>query len=228
MRQILAGLSSFYNRFGNLPFVGILIIIAVFIWINGGALFPESYPNEWDETYGRLFVYYFIMILVFFAFAIKRKEEIHTPLWLAGRAFGIFAIGTWGLMEIFIISGLYPVPEFPVDLFWQTILLQICVVACCEELMFRGVLLRLLEHNFKSIAIAVVGSAIAFAVWHIYAYQIILHKADWGTFDWFTLLFAFSMGLLLAVIAINEQWGLGAAIAVHGTVNLMILGVLVL
>lgn len=227
MRQAFAGLktgvSSFYNRFGNLPFIGILLLIAVYFWANGRAWFPD-----WDSSYGQLVEIYIVMLLIFLVLSARQQwisQQLRMPLWMAGRAFTIAFIATWGILECFILTGWLQVPQsFPIELFWQTVLVQVCVVATAEEVMFRGVILSSLEFYFKSTPIAIVGSSAIFSIWHLWAYQIILYDLNWSSFNWLALIVAFFMANILGLIAKNKQWGLPACIGIHSCYNLLVIG----
>lgn len=221
MRQI----TQVFQRFGNLPFIGILLFIELFFWTNGKAIFPN-----WESTYGQLIEIYMVMTLVFLFISLRRKKigkQIDTPLWKAGIGFAVGFIFTWILLEAIVISGLLTVPEsFNMDLFWQTILIQVCVVACAEEIMFRGVILITLEDVFKNPLIAIVGSSLVFAFWHLYAYNIVLYdESVWGA-NWSSVFIAFAIGLVLAVVARDKRLGLSACIGIHACYNLIIVGVL--
>ena len=108
--------------------------------------------------------------------------------------------------------GLFQVQSLPSSLFWPTVILQVCVVATAEELMFRGVMLSYF---------GVIVSSVLFAIWHGYAYGVIYYE---GVFQITSIVFAFIMGLILAMIVKNKQWGLPAAIGVHAAYNLFISG----
>ena len=220
--------SLFYRRLGNVAFVSILIFIAAYVWLNGAAWFPD-----WEAGYGQLIETYFVMLLIFLAVSSKQvyskmSQDIQMPIWRAARSFVLFFFLTWGIMECLIIAGLLSVPtDFDMNLFWQTILLQVCVVATAEEIMFRGVVLVMLERAFKSPLIGIVGSSIIFALWHLWAYQIILYQESIGSMNWPALIIVFVIGLILAIIARIKEWGLPATIACHAVYNLMVVGALV-
>ena len=106
----------------------------------------------------------------------------------------------------------------PQELFWQTVLIQVVVVATAEELMFRGVLLSYL---------GIIISSFLFAIWHSYAYGIIYHQMTietLGNFNWSALALAFVMGIVLAIVAKNKRFGLPGAIGLHAAYNAVIVG----
>ena len=229
MRQIFAGTKTsgamIFNRFGNLPFIGILIIIELYFWANGGAWF-----QDWNSSYGQLIETYIVMTLIFLVLSWRQKqimEQVNTPLWMAGRSFGMSFIITWGILECCVLLGVLQVStSFDTNLFWQTVMIQVCVVATAEEIMFRGVILQSLNFYLKSATIAVIGSAFVFAIWHLYAYQIIIYHSSIETVNWFALVMAFFIGIVLAIIALKKEWGLSACIGIHACYNLVVLGVL--
>jgi membrane protease YdiL (CAAX protease family) len=214
MKQLSTALKTTYKQLANIPFIFILIAIAVYFWINGPAHFPY-----WDASYSSLIMIYIIMMLIFLVWA-KRQQitEIKQPVQKSAFSFVGFFFLTWILMFAVVKAGWITPAEFPMELFWQTIILQICVVATAEELMFRGVLLSY---------VGVIIQAILFAIWHSYAYQIIWYEVTLETFNWYVLLFAFAMGVILGIVAKNKQWGgISATIAIHSVWNLTIIGVL--
>lgn len=225
LKTISRSFNSIYLRFGNIPFLGVLILIMVYLWANGRSFFPD-----WDASYGQLIQTYIVMTLIFLVLAVREqriKKEMQTPIWKAGRNFALFLFLTWGVMQGAVKLGLINVSSYPLNLVWQTIFVQFCVVAVAEELMFRGVMLQYIDYYLKSKTIAIVGSSVVFAFWHVWAYQIIFYDPNVNVFSFISLMMAFLMGVILAVIALNREWGgLSATIAVHGMYNLMILGVL--
>lgn len=217
------GFSLFYQRFGTLPFLIILIGIQLYLWTNGPALFPN-----WNNSYGQLIEVYMVMTLIFLVFSYRQsrlKKEIYKPMWMAARAFSLAFIATWAILECFYLFGWLHINEsFDMSLIWQTILIQVCVVAVCEELMFRGVLLQGLEFYFKSAIVAIIGSSIIFAIWHLYAYQIILYEETWASFNWMALFMAFTIGIILCLVTRAPKWGLAASIGIHACWNVFVQG----
>lgn len=213
LRQIQQTLKTTYTRLGKIPFIFILLAIEIYFFVNGAAHFPN-----WDASYGQLIIAYIIMTLIFLGFAKTRTTtEIRQPLSISAFTFVVFFLITWILLTVLIESNFLQPGSIDPSLFWPMIMLQICVVATSEELMFRGVLLSYL---------GIFISAIVFAVWHSWAYQIIWYNLSWETFNWSALLIAFIMGIILGFIAKDKRFGLPACIGVHACFNLIIMGIL--
>lgn len=211
--QIQQSLKTTYTKIGKIPFIFILLAIEIYFFVNGAAHFPN-----WDASYGQLIIAYIIMTLIFLGFAkTKTNTEIRQPVSRSAFTFVAFFIITWILLTILVQCKLLQPGSIDPSLFWPMILLQICVVATSEELMFRGVLLSYL---------GIFLSAIVFAVWHSWAYQIIWYNLSWETFNWSALLIAFIMAVILGFIAKDKRFGIIACIAVHGCFNLIVMGVL--
>jgi len=217
MRQYASGIgktaNATYKLLSMIPFVFVLLLIALFLYINGPSLFPY-----WNQNHSNMIMIYVVMMMVFYVWAKKQTlTELRLPVNHVMFSFTTFFLLTWLIMYALIQGGVVVVAsDFNMDLFWQTVLLQICVVATAEEMMFRGVL---------QAHVGIFFQAIAFAVWHSYAYNIIWYN---GVFNWGALLWAFTMGIILGYVAKNKEWGLGGSIAIHSCVNLMLLGVLMI
>jgi len=213
LAQIQGALKTAYSRLGKIPFIFILLAIEVYFFVNGSAHFPN-----WNASYGQLIMAYIIMTLIFLGFAKTRTTtEIKQPLSKSAFSFVAFFMITWAiLMALVQAKILQPATSDP-SLFWPMIVLQICVVATSEELMFRGVLLSYL---------GIFVTAIAFAVWHSWAYQIIWYDLSLTTFNYSALLIAFIMGIILGYVARDKRFGLPACVGLHAAFNLILLGVL--
>ena len=217
MRQYLAQLSgalkAAYTKLGKIPFIFILLAIEVYFFVNGSAVF-----KNWNESYGQLIMAYIVMTLIFLGFAkIKTNQEIRQPISKAAFSFVAFFMITWVLLTALVFAKILTPAVSDLSLFWPSLVLQICVVAASEELMFRGVLLSYL---------GIFVTAIAFAVWHSWAYQITFYSLSWETFNWPALLMALIMGIILGYVARDRRFGIPACIAIHSVFNLTILGIL--
>jgi len=204
-----------FNRFASLPFLFILIGIEVYFYINGKAHF-----SNWDSSYGHLIQAYLIMTIIFLLWAGRNtQEQLRKPLKDSVLAFVMFFIGTYIILLLVSATGFLKVGSpLSHELFWPTVIVQVCVVATAEELMFRGVILELM---------GVIISAIVFAAWHMYAYQIIWYQANFASMNWGAVIFAFVMGLILALVAKRKEWGLPATIGIHASYNLFVAGAFV-
>ena len=90
------------------------------------------------------------------------------------------------------------------------IIYQVGIVAVSEEIIFRGVIFRLL-HKINPY-VGYFGSSAIFAVFHWAAYG--------GNYS--ALLIAFAMGIIFALL--TKYFNIGVAIGCHAAVNCMILG----
>lgn len=203
-------LTNSYTNFGKIPFIFVLIAIELYFFINGKAHFVE-----WDDTYGNIITIYILMTLFFLLWSRRGvDQQIDRPFSQSIVWFVFFFIGTYVLMLFASIFGLFQTASIPSSLFWPTVIMQVCVVATSEELMFRGVMLDW---------VGPIWSSVAFAMFHGWAYGMIYHS---GQFAIGAMAFAFVMGLILAMIAKNKEWGISATIGVHSCYNLFITGAL--
>jgi membrane protease YdiL (CAAX protease family) len=200
-----------YNRIAYFPFIFALIMIEVYFWINGPAHF-----TDWSSTYADTILIYLGMTLVFLFWSGRRtQEQMRTPLRVAMPTFVMFFIGTYLVLFFFHLFGIFAPGSLEPELFWQTVFLQVCVVATSEELMFRGVVLELTN---------IPVSAAAFALWHAWAYGIRYYDLSWAGANYGAIIFAFIIGILLAYVAKQKQFGLPAVIAIHASYNLFVIG----
>ncbi len=200
-----------YNRIAYLPFIFVLVAIEVYFWLNGNAHF-----DNWDVDYADTILIYLAMTLIFLFWSGKQTQnEMRTPLRIAMPAFTMFFIGTYMVLFMMKLGGLVSTQTIDPSTFWQVVIFQVCVVACAEELMFRGVVLELT---------GVVMSAILFAAWHAWAYGLRYYDFSWETFNFGPVIFAFVMGLVLALIARQKKFGLVATIGIHAAYNLFVAG----
>jgi len=201
------------KRIARTSFVFILIAIAVYFYVNGPAYF-----QNWDSSYGQLISIYLLMTVVFLVWSGREtKKEIERPVYESLTGFAIFFIGTYFLLfSATYLSGSTITP-LPKEVFWPTVIIQICVVATPEELMFRGVLLE---------KFGILISSFLFAIWHLYAYNLIFYAPETiGVESLFSVGLAFIMGIILAVV--TKKWGINGAIAIHACYNLFVSGAFV-
>ena len=92
---------------------------------------------------------------------------------------------------------------------------QIGVVACAEEIIFRGVIAGELTKHVRPIFVYIISSFL-FSIFHFAAYG--------G--ETFPLIIAFVFGNILLLLA--RRFNIGAAIGLHAAYNLFIMGVTVL
>jgi len=215
-RQIISiknSIGAIYKNLGRIPFIFILVAIAIYFWINGASHFPS-----WGTNQSNIIMIYIIMLVGFTVWAKKTEKQLFMPVSYSAFTFVFFFIVTWAVLLGLISLGLLtPASDFQMSLFFPMLILQVCVVAPTEEVIFRGILL---EYT------GILVQAVLFALWHSYAYEILWYNIDINTIRWGALFFAFIMGLLLGFIAKNKRWGLPATIGIHACYNLVILGAL--
>lgn len=197
-----------------------MIALAIFFWINGPAFF-----EAWGQENSNVITAYLMMMVVFILWAQKEtRQHLKMPLKKAVPGFFIGMIATFLFMNLLMFGGIISPPVFDMVAFWPTVLIQICIVATVEEIIFRGVFL---EYT------GIIVSSILFAAWHSYAYNFIWHQGDWSSFNWGSMVIVFGIGVLLAIIVENSkdierkkkiELGLPATIAIHATYNLCVLG----
>lgn len=210
-QRIGQSFSMSYQRFKYFPFIFALVLIEVYFWINGGAHF-----ENWSDTYGQTILYYLGMTVIFLFWSGRgTQEQMATPIKLALPVFVLSFIGTYVILFFLSMGNIIQPSELDPSLFWQMVILQVCVVATSEELMFRGVLLELT---------GVWVSSIAFALWHGFAYGIRYYDFSISGAVILAFVFAFIIGLLLALVAKDKRFGLPATIAIHASYNLFIVG----
>ena len=204
----------YFQRLGRIPFVFVLLLIALFFWVNGPAFFPA-----WDDTYGLIIMYYIGMFVVFYIFSTTATErKMDAPISIGSYQFVFGFIVSYIFFAILVYTGLLTPGTMATALVIPTLILQFCVVAPAEELMFRGVLL---EYT------GIVVQAGIFALWHSYAYGILWYNLG-VTAGIASLALAFVFGLVLGYLARLPAFGLPGVIAIHAVYNCIILGALVI
>jgi len=202
--------SNINNRIAKTSFIFILIVIEIYFFINGRAHF-----SAWDETYGQLITIYLLMVVVFLLWSgRKTKQQMNKPLNESIGGFVGFFIATYFFLAAATYLSGDTISVMARELFWPTVIVQVCVVATSEELMFRGVLLE---------KFGIIVSSVLFALWHAYAYGVMYYMPDVvGIETIVAILLAFCMGIILAFVA--KKWGLSSAIAIHACYNLFVSG----
>lgn len=209
-------LKDMKKRIERIPFIFILLAVAIFFWINGPAFF-----ENWASTYGNTIVVYISMLLIFLFFAKKKViEETTESLGKSTKKYitGFFA--TFVLMTSLSLIGLIEFGKISPDMVWQTLIVQMCIVSAAEELMFRGVLLSY---------VGIIASSALFAIWHSYAYGLTWYNLPLEVdFSLIIIAFVFACVLGWLVVYQKKRFGLVGAVACHACYNLCILGVLAL
>jgi membrane protease YdiL (CAAX protease family) len=160
-----------------------------------------------------------VMVITFVVMAKKESmKTIMQPMRIALFSFGVmFAIGLL-VFNLMVSANFIHSAIFDESLYWQTIAVQIFVIATAEEVMFRGVLL-----GYTGIII----SSVLFALWHSYAYEVIWYSSSISSVSIVAIIIAFLFGILLSFVA-RSKFGISGCIALHSSFNLVVLGVLIL
>ena len=202
--------------FEKVPFLFILLFIATLFWVTGSAFF-----ENWSNTYEKTIAIYIGLLVIFLFFARERlvkviKESSETGI----PKFVLAFFGTFALMIPLIRMGVIAGGKISPDLILPTLIIQICVVAASEEIIFRGVVL-----DYAGIWV----SAIIFGVYHSAAYGILWYNLA-PEANLTALGFAIVFGLILGVLAkyYKKQVGISGCVGIHACYNLAILGVMVL
>ena len=197
------------NRISRTSFILVIILIQLFFWLNGKAVFPN-----WDSTYGDMVLVYIAMTVMVFLWAGRHtKKELERPIGYSMGVFAAFFIMTYMILAFSLSLSDTIIQPMATSLFWPTIILQICVIATPEEMIFRGVLLE---------RFGLVPQAILFAIWHSYAYSVIYYMPETIMMGLVSLTLAFIMGIIFGLI--TRKFGLAGAIAAHAAYNLTISG----
>jgi len=210
------------ERVEKLPFIFILLGIAIFFWVNG----PAFFSTDWSTRYAPIIPVYISMFLIFVVFAKKKVvDDLHDTLTHSVSKYMTGFFSAFVLLTVFGLLGLLSFGKISPDLIWPTLIFQICVVGVAEEAMFRGVLTGYL---------GIFASSALFALWHFAAYGLQWEPFSAGNMlssQGFTaLLVAFIFGCIMGYLVIhqNKRFGLPGAMAAHACYNLVLLGVMVI
>ena len=197
------------NRISRTSFILVIIVIQLFFWINGKAFFPN-----WDSTYGDMVLVYIAMTVIVFIWAGRHtRKEMERPIGYSMGIFAAFFIITYMILAFSLSLSNTVITPMATSLFWPAIILQVCVIATPEEMIFRGVLLE---------RFGLIPQAVLFAVWHSYAYSIIFYMPETIEMGIASLALAFFMGIVFGLI--TRKFGLAGAIASHAAYNLTVTG----
>jgi membrane protease YdiL (CAAX protease family) len=219
------------RTFTDIPAIFVCVMIAYFFMANGPSMF-----EGWSTNYTALVSVYMSMMVGFVVWAIftrsKIQEEIKKPIRKSIPAFVQSLLITYLIMAFLIYIGILSVPEFSSLTYWPQVILQFCVIATAEEVMFRGIILDALSR--KNEKFGIVFSSLLFAIWHSTAYSILWYKASLGTINFSSLFISFIFGITMAFVVRGiviskyklKPQGLSAAVASHAVYNLAVLGLL--
>ncbi len=201
-----------FPNFGKIPTSLVVVIIQMFMFVNAVPIFGE-YAAQAKDT----ILLYMIVNLAFTVFSLGVRKGNNQVQMVAMRSRPAIDSAITLFVSFFLSMALFYVLPLPVtgsifkslsivkplSIAIPYMLLFAFVISYTEELVFRGVL----PYYLKNIL-----SSVLFAVFHWYAYS--------GGIT--AMLFAFSMGLLLEFI--SEKFGIDAAIGVHTSWNLALMG----
>lgn len=203
------------TRIRTMSLVFILILIELYFLVNG-----EAHFENWSGANTQIITIYILMVVTFMIFHGRETErEMNVPIVQGTINFVMFFIATYFLMLLITTLSGSSISPMDKSLFWPSVILQVCVIATSEELMFRGVLLE---------KFGILLSSFLFALWHSYAYGIQYY--DLASIDLVVIIpfiIAFLMGIILAFIVKRQEFGLPSAIAVHACYNLFVSGAFV-
>lgn len=191
-------------------YIAIGIVYAIFaFWL---LLNGESTFGYWDSNWTYSILIYLVGVSIFLGIAEKLPIDLKKPVSdiLFGFliAFPLFTVIFWAIAQSGVyFQGIIPLPS---NMVIPVIIYQVGIVSVSEEIIFRGVIFRLL-HKINPYA-GYFGSSALFAVFHWAAYG--------GAYEY--LLIAFVIGIILAYL--TERFNLGFAVGFHAAYNCMVLG----
>jgi hypothetical protein len=211
------------RRIRRLPFLLILLAIAGYLWIFGDKYFPGwEAAGYTGTTFSTTVSYYFVLIVVFLILSrFQKQSNLYTPVEEGFKRFMIGFLAVTILFSVsYVLSGAKVSPIRP-EFWFPMLIMQICVVAPAEELMFR---------NSLQYWIGWIWQAPLFALFHSAVYGVVW-VAGWPPLPTSTMIALFGaamFGLVMGYIAKNKKLGLTTCIGAHAAWNLLIFGVLVI
>ena len=192
-----------------LPIVGYALIL--FFLVQGPFLFPEQWAVWQPITI--IFALFLIPVLIL---TLLNVHPFNIPAWKVLAFFGI-ALGASLLLFKVLFSGFGNYARFPTGDLFSTSAYQIFVVTYCEESFFRGFLLTLGKNR---VGMGILGSSIAFSIFHLAAYSV-----AGGGLNLFAFVVAFVMGIVFGLVyfATRDYAGYGVPWGMHAGFNLALL-----
>ena len=190
-----------------------IIAYAIFIlWFlqNGPAVLPY-----WDASWSWAVLFYVVMLAMLDVVALPPKMiETH---WqdIISAFIVVFLICTVGIFAAmrdinFLFGGIQSMQGYQVI---SHFVFTIGIVACAEEIIFRGKVVGALEKRVAPVWVYIISSAI-FSIFHVAAY---------GMTSWFPFVQTFILGNIL--LFLTRKYNIGAAIGLHAAWNLYVMGV---
>ena len=200
-------INYFKKKAKYITFAVVYAIFAFWLLLNG-----EAFLGYWGANWTYSILVYLVGVSIFLGIAEKLPIDMKRPA--SDSIFGFLIAFPLFTVIFFAIaqSGLYfqNIIPLPTQMVIPVIIYQVGIVAVSEEIIFRGVIFRLL-HKINPY-VGYFGSSALFAVFHFAAYG--------GNYS--ALLIAFAMGLILAYL--TERFNIGVAIGMHSAWNAFLLG----
>ena len=191
-------------------YITLAIVYAIFVFwflING-----EGVLEYWEPNWTYSILFYMVGVAIFLSIAEKLPIDLKKPasesIYGFLIAFPLFTVIFWCIAQ----SGLYfqGIAPLPPHMVIPILIFQIGIVSASEEIIFRGVVFRLL-HKINPY-LGYLGSSALFAAFHWSAYG--------GSYQ--LIFIAFAMGLILAYL--TEKYNIGVACGFHAAYNCFLLG----
>lgn len=205
------------KKLGRFLFVSVYAVAAFWFLINGEGLFT-SWATSW--TFNAMI--YILGVSLFISTLDKFPEELKTNVTKTFTYFSLTSLATLLVLLVFQDFGILFTSSnsMPYHVILANMTFQLVIVACSEEIIFRGVIFGYLYDMFTDekgetgywIIVPYVLQAVLFAFFHFAVYG--LNPLNMGI--------VFVMGLVFGYAAKN--YGLGSSVGMHWIWNCMALG----
>lgn len=190
-----------------ITFAVVYAIFAFWMLLNG-----EGFLGYWEAGWTYSILFYLVGVSIFLGIAEKLPIDLKKPV--SDSVYGFFGSFVLFTVIFWVIaqSGVYfqNIIPLPSSMIVPVIIYQVGIVAVSEEIIFRGVIFRLL-HKVNPY-LGYLGSSTLFALFHWTAYG--------GSYQ--LMFFALAIGLILAYL--TKHFNLGVAIGFHSAYNCFLLG----
>ena len=185
-------------------------ILQLFLYVNAPAIFPHEYVQEAQSiillymvmTFGASILYMYIPTIKTPLVPSAVEQPFWTELIWFFVAFFIFAV-TLSAIPLNTGAHMFSISSDVIKIAVPFLVLFSFVVAYTEELIFRGILPKLMTD---------IGSNVLFGIFHFYAYS--------GNF--LSIIIAIVFGFIFSFV--RDKMGLMGSIGMHTAWNLKILG----
>ena len=193
----------------RIPLIILFFFIGIYLWFFGGQHFGE----DWSAMSATVSFYMAVFFGSIFIADTRLQKDLRAGLGTALRPYLLFFIFTFIIASLLFSGSSTTTSSIIVPM----LVLQICIVAPTEELMFRGVLLSYIGYT----TLAIIIQAVIFSIWHWVVYTNMIGLTQSATM---ALLSAFIFGIVMGYIVRNKRWGLPAVMACHAAFNIAVLG----